>query len=71
METALPVIQAYYKIIIIKTKLSTHMNRPVQTSNELKTINRPNAYRNIVYDKGSIACQWKNNGLSINGGTTG
>lgn len=29
METALPVIQAYYKIIIIKTKLSTHMNRPV------------------------------------------
>lgn len=55
----------------MKTKLSTHMNRPVQTSNELKTINRPNAYRNIVYDKGSIAHQWKNNGLSINGGTTG
>ena len=54
-----------HQIIIIKIELFRHRNRPVQTRNE-KAINRPNAYRNVVYDKGGIACQCRNKELSIN-----
>lgn len=48
-------------------QLSKHMNRSVQASNGLKTINRPYEHRNIGCDEGGITCQWRNDGLSING----